>query len=119
MHHTYHCIGNREKRPKTACSRQRLGSVAGSARWYNSGYTKNMKTAVSLPDEIFRQAEATAKKLRMSRSRLYATAISEYLDRHRADSVTERLNRLYSKHDSKLDPAWERAMLQTLAKDPW
>jgi len=53
-----------------------------------------MKTAVSLPDEIFRQAEATAKKLRFSRSRLYATAISEYLDRHRADSVTERLKRL-------------------------
>jgi len=78
-----------------------------------------MKTAVSLPDEIFQQAEATAKKLRISRSKLYASAISEYLDRHRADSVTERLNQVYSKHDSKLDPALERAMLQTLAKDPW
>jgi metal-responsive CopG/Arc/MetJ family transcriptional regulator len=78
-----------------------------------------MKTAVSLPDEIFRQAEATAKQLRMSRSRLYAAAISEYLERHRADSVTERLNEVYSKHESKLDPALERAMLQTLAKDRW
>ena len=78
-----------------------------------------MKTAVSLPDEIFRQAEATAKQLRISRSKLYANAISEYLKRHRADSVTERLNQVYSKHDSKLDPAFERAMLETLAKDPW
>ncbi len=78
-----------------------------------------MKTAVSLPDEIFRQAEATAKKLRISRSKLYASAISEYLDRHRAESVTERLNQVYSEQDSKLDPALERAMLQTLAKDPW
>jgi metal-responsive CopG/Arc/MetJ family transcriptional regulator len=78
-----------------------------------------MKTAVSLPDEIFRQAEATAKKLRISRSRLYATAISEYLNRHRAESITERLNQVYSKHDSKLDPAFERAMLEALAKDRW
>jgi metal-responsive CopG/Arc/MetJ family transcriptional regulator len=78
-----------------------------------------MKTAVPLPDEIFRQAEATAKKLRISRSKLYASAISEYLDRHRAESVTERLNQVYSTQDSRLDPAFERAMLQTLAKDPW
>lgn len=78
-----------------------------------------MKTAVSLPDEIFRQAEAAAKKLRISRSKLYASAIAEYLDRLRAESVTERLNQVYSRHDSKLDPALESAMLQTLAKDPW
>ncbi len=78
-----------------------------------------MKTAVSLPDEIFRQAEATAKKLRVSRSKLYATALSEYLERHRDGSVTERLNRVYSKHDSKLDPALENAMLQTLNKERW
>jgi predicted transcriptional regulator len=86
---------------------------------YNPSYTGVMKTAVSLPDEIFKQAEATAKKLRMSRSRLYANAISEYLKRHRDDSITERLNQVYSKHDSKPDPAFERAMLETLAKDPW
>jgi len=77
-----------------------------------------MKTAVSLPDEIFRHAEAAAKKLHISRSKLYATAIAEYLNRHRADSVTERLNQVYSKHDSKLDPALERAMFET-AKDRW
>jgi metal-responsive CopG/Arc/MetJ family transcriptional regulator len=78
-----------------------------------------MKTAVSLPDDIFRQAEATAKMLRISRSKLYATALSEYLERHNAEWITERLNEVYSKHDSKLDPAFERAMLQTLGKDPW
>jgi metal-responsive CopG/Arc/MetJ family transcriptional regulator len=78
-----------------------------------------MKTSISIPDEIFRQAEATAKKLRISRSKLYASAISEYLDRRRATSVTKRLNKVYSKHDSRLDTAFERAMLQTLGKDPW
>ena len=78
-----------------------------------------MKTSVSLPDELFRQAERTAKKLRISRSKLYVTALSEYLERHRDESVTERLNRVYSKHDSKLDPAWENAMLETLSKERW
>ena len=78
-----------------------------------------MKTTVSIPDEIFQQAEATAERLRISRSKLYATAISEYLKRHRAESVTERLNQFYSKHESKIDPALEQAMLETLAKDRW
>jgi metal-responsive CopG/Arc/MetJ family transcriptional regulator len=78
-----------------------------------------MKTAVSVPDEIFRQAEAAAKKLRVSRSKLYAAAISEYLDRHRAEWVTERLNQVYSQEDSMLDPALKRAALKTLAKERW
>ena len=78
-----------------------------------------MKTSVPLPDEIFRQAESIAKKLRVSRSKLYATALSEYLERYRDKSVTERLNRFYSKHGSKLDPAWEMAMLETLNKERW
>ncbi len=78
-----------------------------------------MKTAVSLPDEIFREAEAAAKKLRISRSKLYATALSEFLDRKRSKSITERLNEVYSKHDSKLDPALEHMALETLRKERW
>ena len=78
-----------------------------------------MKTTVSIPEQIFRQAEVTAKKLRISRSRLYTTAISEYLDRHCADSITERLNQVYTTQESKLDPALERTALETLAKIRW
>ena len=78
-----------------------------------------MKTAVSVPDDLFRQGEAAAKKLRMSRSKLYATALAEYLDRKRSRSITERLNEVYSKHDSKLDPALEHMMLETLSKERW
>jgi metal-responsive CopG/Arc/MetJ family transcriptional regulator len=78
-----------------------------------------MKTAVSVPDELFRQAEAAAKKLRMSRSKLYATALSEFLDRKRSKSITARLNEVYSKHDSRLDPVVERMMLESLPKERW
>ncbi|HWZ32715.1 MAG TPA: hypothetical protein VNX18_15340 [Bryobacteraceae bacterium] len=78
-----------------------------------------MKTAVSVPDDLFRQAEATARRLRVSRSQLYATAISEFLNRQQANAVTERLNEVYSKASSKLDPAFHRAQLKSLDKDSW
>jgi metal-responsive CopG/Arc/MetJ family transcriptional regulator len=54
-----------------------------------------MKTTVSLPDDLFRQAEATAKKVRVSRSQLYTQAIAEFLERSRSEHVTERLNEIY------------------------
>lgn len=51
-----------------------------------------MKTAVSLPDRVFREAESYAKRTRKSRSRLYAEALAEYLARHAPDEVTEAMN---------------------------
>jgi metal-responsive CopG/Arc/MetJ family transcriptional regulator len=56
-----------------------------------------MKTAVSLPDDLFRVAEAAARRLRVSRSRFYATAISEYLDRRRTEAIMERLDEVYAR----------------------
>lgn len=57
-------------------------------------YTNSMKTAVSLPDGLFRAAEQQAKRARKSRSRLYADALAEYLARHAPDEVTEAMNRV-------------------------
>ena len=53
-----------------------------------------MKTAVSLPDDLFRSAERFARQARKSRSRLYAEALAEYLARHAPDEVTEDMNRV-------------------------
>ena len=53
-----------------------------------------MKTAISLPDEVFRAAERHARRLRKSRSQLYAEALAEYLARHVPDEVTEAMNRV-------------------------
>lgn len=52
-----------------------------------------MKTAVSLPDDLFQAAENHAKRVSKSRSQLYAQALSEYLSRHAPEEVTERMNR--------------------------
>lgn len=51
-----------------------------------------MKTAISLPDEVFEQAEQAAKRLKLSRSELYSRALSEYLDRHTDSEVTAAIN---------------------------
>jgi antitoxin MazE6 len=79
----------------------------------------SMKTAVSVPDDLFRMAEAAARRLRVSRSKLYATAISEFLDRRQTSAVTERLNELYSRRPAKVDSALLRAQLKSLDKDSW
>lgn len=55
-------------------------------------YTIGMKIAVSIPDRVFADAEALAKRLGKSRSQLYADAVREYLRNHEADSVTDRIN---------------------------
>ncbi len=78
-----------------------------------------MKTAVSLPDDLFRLAEAAAGRLRVSRSQIYATAISEFLDRQEAGAVTERLNEVYSEQPATVHPALHRAQLKSLDKDSW
>ena len=57
-----------------------------------SGYTPGMKTAISLPDEIFRGAERYARRARKSRSQLYTDALVEYLARHAPDEITEDMN---------------------------
>ena len=87
--------------------------------WYNLGYTVIMKTAVSVPDDLFRQAEEAARRLRMSRSKLFSTAISEFLQRQESNFVTERLNEVYSRRTAKVDPALHRAQLKNLDKDSW
>jgi metal-responsive CopG/Arc/MetJ family transcriptional regulator len=78
-----------------------------------------MKTAVSVPDGLFQQAETAARRLRVSRSRLYSTALAEFLSRRQADAVTERLNAVYSRRPAKLDAALHRAQLKSVDKDAW
>jgi metal-responsive CopG/Arc/MetJ family transcriptional regulator len=55
-----------------------------------------MKTAVSLPDKLFEEAEKTAEEMGIPRSRLFARALEEFIERHRRENITERLNRVYS-----------------------
>jgi len=66
----------------------------------------DMKTAISIPDPVFRSAERLADKLGISRSELYCRAVKDLLERHEQVSITARLNEIYGASDaiSSLDP---------------
>ena len=86
---------------------------------YSPSYTTSMKTAVSIPDHLFREAEAAARRLRISRSQLYATALSELLSRQEQQAVTDRLNDYYSKTPAKVDAELSRAQSKSVGKEAW
>ena len=56
------------------------------------GYTFGMKTAVSIPEDVFAGAERLAQRTKRSRSDIYAAAVREYIARHSGDAVTEAMN---------------------------
>lgn len=58
-----------------------------------------MKTAISLPDQLYQEAEKTAQSLGIPRSQLFARALEDFISLHKRENITERLNRVYSKID--------------------
>jgi metal-responsive CopG/Arc/MetJ family transcriptional regulator len=78
-----------------------------------------MKTAVSLPDALFRSADDFARRKKLSRSRLYATALREYFHNHKLDHVREKLDEVYGKEASRLDPGLRRLQVKSLPRDSW
>lgn len=68
-----------------------------------------MKTAVSLPDDVFHGAERFARRVRKTRSQLYAEALTEYLSRHAPDEVTEDMNAVVDRIGAAAPDAFGRA----------
>ena len=62
------------------------------ARNWSCGYTLGMKTAISIPNDLFDGAERLARRTRRSRSRLFTDALREYLAHHAPDKVTESMD---------------------------
>jgi antitoxin MazE6 len=86
---------------------------------YNQSYTRDVKIAISLPDTLYRRAEVAARNLKVSRSRLYATALEEFLEQHGNGSVTKRLNTIYGAKPARLDPLLGRMQFVSLPKEDW
>jgi len=81
-----------------------------------------MKTAISIPDDLFENAERAAKKLGVSRSELYASAVSEYIERYRREGITEKLNELHcaeGETNPELDPILSTLQTETLTEVDW
>ena len=78
-----------------------------------------MKIAISVPDDVFEAGEHLARQLGLSRSQLYADALSAYLSARGAKAVTEKLNAIYSREPSKVDSGFAHLQLTRLANETW
>jgi len=78
-----------------------------------------MKTAISIPDKIYRDAERLSRRLKKSRSQVYTEAVTEYVARHDPDAVTEAMNRVCEAMDTYSDPALSAAARRTLENVEW
>jgi predicted transcriptional regulator len=81
-----------------------------------------MKTAISIPDEVFRKAERLAQRMKKSRSQLYSEAVAEYTARHSEDEITESWNRALAEHgpeDEEEAAFVAEAARRTLERNEW
>jgi hypothetical protein len=78
-----------------------------------------VKTAVSVPGDLFQRAETAARRLGISRSQLYSSAIAGFLGRQPKDAVTERLNEVYSRRIANVHPLLHRAQRSSVDQDSW
>ena len=80
-----------------------------------------MKTAISIPDDLFRAADRAATRLGLSRSEYYQRAVAAFLERHNDRLVTEALDEVYAEEPdtSRLDPAIEQLQAASLPVEEW
>ena len=78
-----------------------------------------MKTAISIPDDVFQEAEQYAHRAKKSRSKLYGEALAEYLARHAPDALTEAMNKVCEDVDQTPDPFVARAGRRILERTEW
>ena len=78
-----------------------------------------MKTAISVPDPVFEAAEDLAKRLGISRSQLYTTALARYLDSFNDEAITQALNEVYSDSSESVDPVLMQMQIHSLSMEDW
>lgn len=83
--------------------------------WYDHG----MKTAISIPDDVFESADELAEQMGVTRSHLYATAVAEYVAKYRASDVTATLNEVYSEEPSGIGRALRTAQARSVGSSGW
>jgi hypothetical protein len=80
---------------------------------------KSTKTAISVPNDIFELSEKLAKKLKVSRSRIFAMGVEKLGEELAKDDVTAKLNEFYSKEKAEIDPVIMKMAALSLPKEEW
>lgn len=78
-----------------------------------------MKTAVSIPDEVFAEAERLARRMKRSRSEVYSRALAEYVARHAPDRVTEAMDRALDEINAPADQFARAVSRRVLERSAW
>ena len=78
-----------------------------------------MKATISIPDDIYNSADQLSKRLGMSRSELYAKAVSDYINAFKNEAVSKALDQIYTKEKSEIDPVIDLMQLRSLPKESW
>jgi metal-responsive CopG/Arc/MetJ family transcriptional regulator len=78
-----------------------------------------MKTAVSIPDDVFEGAERLARRTKKSRSRLFSDAVREYVARHAPDEVTDAMDRACAELGKSSDEFISSAARRILERTEW
>ncbi len=86
---------------------------------YYLGYTQIMKTAISIPDKLFRKVDQYAQKHGYSRSELFAKAVAQYLEMHPSDHITKQLDEIYSSEPAELNKTLSNMQLSSIKKEEW
>jgi hypothetical protein len=91
----------------------------------NGGITtvilRHVKTAISIPDSLFEEADRLARRRGWSRSELYANAVTAYVNSERFSGVREKLDAVYgdNEEDSAIDPLLAEAQARSLPRERW
>ena len=75
-----------------------------------------MKTTISIPDQLFKQAEFIANELGLSRSELYSKAIEEFIRERDEKKITKKLNGIYHEQNNCFDNALNKIQLDSIRK---
>jgi metal-responsive CopG/Arc/MetJ family transcriptional regulator len=79
----------------------------------------SVKVAISIPDEIFDAGERLSRRLKTSRSQLYARALTDFVIQHDEDKVTATMNQVLNEVGAEVDDFSRRAANQTLRRVEW
>lgn len=78
-----------------------------------------MKTAISVSDEVFEMSEKLAKKLKVSRSKVFAMGVAKLAEEHDDEEVIASINKVCEKVDTSVDPVLFKMAMLSLPKDEW
>ena len=78
-----------------------------------------MKTAISIPDAVFDEADDLARRTRLTRSGLYTRAVAEYVARHAPERVTEAMDLALADIGAQADPFVAVAARDVLSRSEW